>query len=141
SDSASYPSAGGANSTGNRGRSYRNDGVDIRPDDQGYYVFGIEEGEWLQYTVNVQESGINMILLEVAGEKEGASVSVRIDELALTNPVPIPPRGTLASSGGSSVSWQHLPVGIPVLPKGKAVIRIQAEKGGFLFKSLAFSRR
>ena len=60
-DTANYRLSTGKESTGNSGGVYRNDGVDIYrdPNDflENYYVGSIEDGEWLQYTVNVQEGG------------------------------------------------------------------------------------
>lgn len=146
-DSANYRYTPDVNTTGNRGHSYRNDGVDICPDENGYHVFHIEDGEWLQYTVNVKEEGINQLRLLVAAGTTGqrqtsglgqatvrGQITIRIDDHTLTNPVTIP-----AAPGDTS--WLALPVNIPVLDKGKTVLRVQAEKGGFSFKSLTFADR
>lgn len=53
-DTADYHVSTGKTTAGNRGRAYRNDGVDIgrninAPD--SYYVNHFETGEWLQYTI------------------------------------------------------------------------------------------
>lgn len=131
-DSASYHYTPGVHTTGNRGRAYRNDGVDIQPDGKGYHVFHIEDGEWLQYTVEVRETGIGRLLLQVADTTGGGQISIRVDDHTMTNPVPVPHTPTLTA-------WETVPVEIPELPLGKAAIRIHAEKGGFTLKSLAFS--
>ena len=59
-DTADYHTSTGKRTAGNRGRIYRNDGVDIAKDSaqyEKYYVNHIEKGEWLQYTVNVAQKG------------------------------------------------------------------------------------
>lgn len=56
-DTCNYRYTPGVHSEGNRGHTYRNDGVDIKKDEKGNpVVFSIENGEWLLYTTNVKES-------------------------------------------------------------------------------------
>jgi endoglucanase len=50
-DSASYQYTAGVNTRGNAGWTYRNDGVDIKNEKGVNYIFNIEDGEWLQYTI------------------------------------------------------------------------------------------
>lgn len=132
-DTASYHYTPGINTQGNRGRSYRNDGVDIRPDSSGYHIFHIEDGEWLQYTVNIVDEGISELLLEIATETASGQVTVHIDGQVLTQPIAVP-------TTGSVQQWQHIPVQIPALTKGTHVLRIHADKGGFNFKTIAFGQ-
>ena len=59
-DTANYRISSGKESMGNRGRMYRNDGVDIYEDSlqKGkWYVGHTEDGEWLQYTLDVLDAG------------------------------------------------------------------------------------
>ncbi len=60
-DVANYRTSDPREQGGNRGRMYRNDGVDIfagnAPDGNGYYVGRAEEGEWLKYTLDVADEG------------------------------------------------------------------------------------
>jgi endoglucanase len=133
SDTASYHYTPGMNTQGNRGRSYRNDGVDIRPDSLGHHVFHIENGEWLQYTVAVADEGITNLQLRVASETKAGRITVSIDGQTLAQPIAVP------MTGGEQ-KWVNVSVEIPTLTKGKNVIRIQAETGGFNFKSIAFGR-
>jgi len=132
-DTASYHYTPGINTQGNRGRSYRNDGVDIRPDSSGYHIFHIEDGEWLQYTVNIVDEGISELLLEIATETASGQVTVHIDGQVLTQPIAVP-------TTDSVQQWQHIPVQIPALTKGTHVLRIHADKGGFNFKTIAFGQ-
>ncbi|MGN6605298.1 MAG: cellulase family glycosylhydrolase [Ginsengibacter sp.] len=57
-DTSNYRYTPGVHSEGNRGHTYRNDGVDIKKDVSGDpVVFNIENGEWLLFTTNVVQSG------------------------------------------------------------------------------------
>lgn len=130
-DTASYHYTPGLNTQGNRGRSYRNDGVDIRPDSLGHHIFHIEDGEWLQYSVTVTDEGITGLQLQVASEIETGRINVSIDGQTLAQPITIP-------TTGDEEEWVLVPIEIPELTKGKNVIRIKAETGGFNLKSIAF---
>ncbi|MFB2118420.1 cellulase family glycosylhydrolase [Parapedobacter sp. 2B3] len=132
-DTASYHYTPGMNTQGNRGRSYRNDGVDILPDSTGHHVFHIEDGEWLQYTVDVVDEGIRSLTLTVASEKATGRVTILIDGQVLAYPSVVP------ATGGAQ-HWTHLAVEIPQLARGKHVLRVRADRGGFNFKSIAFGQ-
>jgi endoglucanase len=75
-DSSRYQYTPGVNTVGNKGNTYRNDGVDIQKDKDGPFVFNIEDGEWLQYTIDVKETGNYKIAFTVNAEKEGGKISV-----------------------------------------------------------------
>lgn len=132
-DTASYHYTPGLNTQGNRGRSYRNDGVDIHPDSSGYHIFHIEDGEWLQYTVAILDEGISSLSLNVASEAAGGKITLHIDGHALALPIMVP------ATGGAQ-HWTHIPVEIPQLSRGEHVLRVQADRGGFNFKSITFGR-
>ncbi len=132
-DTANYRYTPGVNTQGNRGRGYRNDGVDIRPDSTGYHIFHIEDGEWLRYTVDVADQGITQLYLLVASENNQGHVAVSVDGQSAEAPVVVP-----ATTGEQA--WVSLTIEIPELTTGKNVITITAEKGGFNFKSIAFGQ-
>jgi endoglucanase len=77
-DTASYQYTPGVNTTGNKGRTYRNDGVDIKTDATGPYIMSIEDGEWLQYTVNVKAKGVYSIRFAVAGNVNDGKLSLKL---------------------------------------------------------------
>lgn len=76
-----YVSTGGERTPWNRGRVYRNDGVDIEggpgAEAAGYYVGWTEAGEWLQYTIRVEAAGAYTVGIEHAGTEAGA-VSLQV---------------------------------------------------------------
>ena len=141
-DTARYQYASpSAPSAGNRGWSYRNDGVDIqaegsqpqtRPGQQlDYHVFNIEDGEWLQYTVNVADGGKYTISLTIAAAGGGGRLSFLCNDQLLAQDVVIPDTGGLAS-------WQTIELKNIRLPKGTDQLRIVADKGGFNFSQMKF---
>ncbi len=59
---------GKAETPGNSGRIYRNDGVDILVDGRGAYVTDFRSGEWMAYTLDARQAGTRPIVLETAGD-------------------------------------------------------------------------
>jgi endoglucanase len=127
-DTGNYRVSTGRNSAGNRGRMYRNDGVDIYRDSLNVlYVGNIEDGEWLQYTINVeQKSAYDLKIVAAAA----GNVTVFVDGKAVVENVVV----------GGQPGWQTQSLGKLNLDKGKHVIKVQANKGGFNFKELVLSK-
>lgn len=69
-DTASYHYTPGVNTQGNRGRTYRNDGVDIKEDENGPYIYHTEAGEWLQYSVEVKDAATYQVSVNYSGNGE-----------------------------------------------------------------------
>ncbi len=132
-DTASYHFTPGVDTQGNRGRSYRNDGVDIRSDSTGYHVFHIEDGEWLHYTLDVAEAGLTRLVLRLASSSEQGRVAIRIDGQPVSETLSVP------NTGGER-NWNDVELPIPAPGPGKHTLQIIAETGGFNFKSIAFGR-
>ncbi len=130
-DTASYQYTPGVNTAGNRGHAYRNDGVDIKADNTGYYVFDIEDGEWLQYTVNVQQGGNYIIrYYTVGGGNEGIiGLTANGKNLADTR---IP--AALNNTGSNPAAVQTTAAKSVQLQKGINTIRLHTIKGGFNLK-------
>jgi endoglucanase len=133
-DSASYRFTPGVNTTGNRGRTYRNDGVDIQKGKDGPYIFSIEDGEWLQYTVQARQTGIYNISLQVSATADTGRVSLLYDQSALVKQQPIP-----ATGGEQQTQTLHLKD--IRLEKGVNRLRVYADKGGFNLYAITISQR
>ena len=81
----------------NRGNVYRNEAVDIygfvcsdeenTKDCKGYAVGYTQEGEWLRYTVNFEESGEYEVKVNMATSSENAGVRLYIDGKAVTDAI------------------------------------------------------
>jgi endoglucanase len=130
-DSSRYQYTPGVNTVGNKGNTYRNDGVDIQKDKDGPFVFNIEDGEWLQYTIDVKETGNYKIAFTVNAEKEGGKISV-LNDGTLTGVF------NVAVTGGE---WKTVDVTETVsLRKGKNTLRLLFDKGGFTLRSMSFTK-
>ncbi len=82
------------NSEGNQGdATFRNDQVDIEvtSDATGEYnICYVLSGEWLEYTVQVNETGEYALDLRVANAGDAKSLHVEIDGVDVTGPVEVP---------------------------------------------------
>jgi hypothetical protein len=132
-DTARYQYTPGVNTVGNRGGAYRNDGVDIARDDNGFHVFNIEEGEWMEYTIQVHESGNYAVYATIASDKEGGRLSVLKNNAVLTT-ITVPDTKGLQNwqkAGGESVA----------LSRGTYHLRIYSNTGGYNLKNLVFEKQ
>lgn len=130
-DTASYMYTPGVKTQGNRGRSYRNDGVDIQRDDNGYHVFSIEDGEWLQYTVEVAKKGNYTAKFNVTTDNAAGQISLTVDNAASAGNVAL-------TNDDTSKNWHLAELKNIQLKKGVNKIRVYADKGGFNLKSIQF---
>ena len=133
-DSASYQYTPGVRTTGNRGRSYRNDGVDIQKGENGYYVYSIENDEWLQYTVQVATAGNYKLRFKTASDSAAGVVSV------LLNGKELIPALNLNNSGGAG-KWQTTTSAAVFLPAGTHRLRLIAKEGGYALESIEFLKQ
>lgn len=134
-DTANFRSSGN-NSVGNRGRVYRNDGVDIRRE-QGvanrYYVSDIAAGEWLQYTINLPSGGNFNLTLKTAAVADSGMVSIEVNGKATGKMVNIP-----ASGSDRTFTETIVPLS---LGKGVQRIRFWFIKGGFNFSAFRLDKK
>jgi hypothetical protein len=130
-DTADYHTSG-VRGVGNRGRVYRNDGVDIRMDtDDNYFVSNMETGEWLQYTLNVQQEGTYTLRLAVASDEDSAQLLLSFADTKISENISIP------NTGGIS-KWQNVEVPSVSLSSGKQVLKIFVQKGKDNLKNIQF---
>lgn len=133
-DTANYR-VSGQPGAGNKGNVYRNDGVDIFKDKTGndYYVGDIENGEWLQYTINVKKPGTYNIGFRLAAEKEGGLLQLENNKGTVYDRIAVTPTG-------SSDDWKNFELKNIKLSTGKKVLRVRVIGGGFNFKSFSFKQ-
>ncbi len=125
-DTANYRSSGKPG-TGNSGHFYRNDGVDIYKDFSKYntyYVGDIEDGEWMQYTINVLKTGNYNFNISVASIDDEGRFSISSNGKLLAKEVDVPATGNMHT-------WQTVTVKNVPLSAGKNRIKVFAVKGGF----------
>lgn len=131
-DTASYIYTPGVHTQGNRGHAYRNDGVDIQRDSLGYHIFSIEDGEWLQYTINVKKAGIYKIRFNVSSTNGDGKITTVIGAASPAATVNV--RAT-----GSDHNWKMTDPENIRLKAGNNKVRVIADKGDFTLKSIELS--
>jgi len=133
-DTANYRISSGKESMGNRGRTYRNDGVDIYEDSvqKGEWFVGhTEGGEWLQYTLNILEGGHYDLKISVSAGNGGGALSISNGSGEAKQSMNVP-------STGENINWEFITFKNILLQKGVNRLRIGIEKGGFNIKSIQF---
>ncbi|MCW3087453.1 MAG: glycosyl hydrolase family 5 [Sediminibacterium sp.] len=134
-DSASYQYTPGVNTAGNRGRAYRNDGVDIRAGkNSGYYIFNMEDGEWLDYSVDVERTGTYSVAFKIAPGTQAGTISLYSNGSVLVKEAPVP-------ASAETENWQLIKMENIQLRKGPMKLRVLIDKGGFELESIQFMKQ
>ncbi len=135
-DTGNYYISRGGRNAGNKGHTYRNDGVDIFKDDAQpgtYYVGSIEDSEWIQYTINVTDAASCTLSLKVAAENNGQA-SFIIDGKTVFD------KKNIAATGSLN-NWQTVSLGNMQLSKGGHIIKLYFNTGGFNLKQIIFAKQ
>lgn len=136
-DTANYHLSTNSFTAWNAGWQYRNDGVDIEectdasPANIGYNIGHIEDGEWLQYTVNSDSAAAYTVTFRSAANALPAILRLEINGLAATA------AHTLPITGGWQ-TWSNSSLNNVILPGGTNKVKVYFERGGSNFTSLAF---
>jgi hypothetical protein len=74
----------------NSGWSYRNDGVDIEKNtdnfnSNGFHVGFVQEGEWMKYTVQIEETAAYKAKIRVASQENGGTFFLSMDDQEVTS--------------------------------------------------------
>src|SRR6202011_5499129 len=108
-----------------------NEDVDIiSPYPLGFVVTNIEAGEWLTYTINVNQTGTYRLEAVISSENDSARFRAEVDGVDKTGSIAVPNTQwlgrfrTIARGGVSLTAGQH-------------ILRIYFERGGFNLDSLA----
>ncbi len=131
-DTASYMYTPGVHTQGNRGHTFRNDGVDIKNDSRlDPYVFSIEKGEWLLYTIEAAKAGSYNISLLTSGNNEGEISLYNDDQLCAGSMYFQPSKNedTFIKSGPASI----------MLHEGVNKLKIYFASEGFNFKGFTIT--
>ncbi len=123
-DTANYWVANGKHSSGNQGRIYRNDGVDISKKDDQLYVDHFETGEWLQYTLESAENKTFHVSLVLSNKIDGEIALEGVDKSVVKTP--------------ANDQWHTVEIGDVLFHKGKNTLRIKVPAGEFDFQSIHF---
>ncbi|OXA96338.1 cellulase family glycosylhydrolase [Flavobacterium hercynium] len=112
----------------NKGNTMRNDGVDILPckdaESNGYQVSFIEDGEWLQYTIEAPKEGKYNVALRYASENQEGKLHLEMDNGKKSTI-------TLLPVTGGNEKWTTIVLPEIALNKGPNKIKLVFDKGGF----------
>ncbi|MDD2995622.1 MAG: carbohydrate-binding protein [Paludibacter sp.] len=119
----------------NTGYAYRNDGVDIEncsdAVSNGFHVGWVEDGEWMQYSIQSAEAMTYNVLLRYASQSATARVYIEINGKRASKTV------SLSPSGGWSV-WKTAAIPNVIVPAGLLKVKIVFETGGVNFNYFQF---
>ena len=126
----------GTDSKWNSGNKMRNDGVDIKECDDvvsnGFCVTSIEDGEWLQFTINSSYDKVYDIIVRYSNQKEGGKLY-----LTNENGEKISTDFILPFSNGNK-KWKSAKLKKIKLNKGLNKVRVFFEKGNLDLNYLEF---
>jgi len=112
---------------------YRSDGVDIEQSaGGGYDVAEIRSGEWLEYTVSVEQAGTYDLTARVSSDAGGGALRVAVDGTDVTGTVDVP------ATGGWQ-SWTTVSATGIDLSAGEHVVRLTMEADLFNIDWFEFS--
>jgi len=118
----------------NKGRMYRNDGVDINECkdslSNGYAVSSIEDGEWLQYTVMNEKEGSFNINIRSSAKSDTGKLQLLVNGKIVAD--------RLLPDTKNDQVWQTSTLKNIRFRKGFNTIRVVALKGGFQLNYLQF---
>jgi hypothetical protein len=132
-DTADYHTSG-TPGRGNRGRTYRNDGVDISKDSshfEQYYVSDIEDGEWLQYSVSAQKPGRYTLKIYTSSLDKKGTISISLNNKLIAQNIYLPATGGMKN-------WKAIELHNVYLTGETDRLQIKATHGGFNFRQLEF---
>jgi O-glycosyl hydrolase len=113
------------NDSENQGKSYREDGVDIvkideNDESKGYAIGYTSTGEWLEYTIKVENDGEYPISANVASGSTTSNFRLLVDGEAITDEIAVPQ----TAENDWSV-YKVIEAGSTTLTAGEHVIRLE----------------
>lgn len=122
-------------SPANNGGAYRTDAVDIEGCSEGGFNVGwIDAQEWLEYTVNVTQTGTYKMDARVASISSSGSMQLEMDGVVITEILPV-------SSSGGWQNWQTLSKpGINLSSTGIHILRVKMTGGSFNLNKMVFTK-
>jgi endoglucanase len=119
---ATYHLSNGNFTAWNSGWSYRNDGVDIeRNSDQvnsnGYHIGFVNEGEWIKYTVDIEQTAVYKAKIRVATQETGGEFFLSIDDQEVTTT-------QIVSSTGDWAQFTTFEIDDIILPQGEHSLKL-----------------
>ena len=135
-DLANYSVTTGNYSAWNNGWAYRNDGVDIEPcsdnvNSNGFNVGFLEANEWMQYEVEIANSGVYDIHVRAASGGSGGRMHFAMGEADITPTSFTPPTGGWQD-------WETTIIPNVVLDASDTKLKFFVDQAGFNVNSFEF---
>ncbi|MCM8530886.1 MAG: malectin domain-containing carbohydrate-binding protein [Lentisphaeraceae bacterium] len=113
--------------SGNSGQQYRDTDVDIQVSSEGGYNVGwVKAGEWLEYTVDVSQSGFYDLTARVASAQSSSKTfSIDVDTVDVTGDI------TFSTGGAGWQSWQDASLEGIWLTAGEHILRLNFKSSSF----------
>ena len=140
-DDANYQLSSGNFQAWNSGWVYRNDGVDIEKTadttnlkGNGYHLGFVNKGEWVNYTLNIKESGVYSLYSSLAALDDGGKFQIEIDNEPVTSSLSV-------SATGDWNTFKIQQFDNIILKEGKHVLSFNIkELPAFNISTMEFSR-
>lgn len=119
---ADYNLSNGNFTAWNSGWSYRNDGVDIEKNtdninSNGFHVGFVNEGEWMKYTVDINETAVYKASIRLATEQTGGEFFLTIDDQEVTTT-------QVVSETGGWAQFTTFEINDIILPEGEHSLKL-----------------
>ncbi len=102
----------------NQGGEYREDGVDVVANDNGYAIGYTEAGEWLEYSVNVETENVYTLEARVASGGDNSSFRLFLDDELIADTIK-------AVNTGDWDTYTNVSVVTSKLSKGAHVLKLE----------------
>lgn len=127
-DVVNYKVETGAFAEWNQGKSMRNDGVDILPCNDlisnGFQVSYIENGEWLQFTIDSKSKNTYDVAIRYSSAKAGGKLHFETEDGKKSASLKLP-------ATGSDMFWKTITMHGVEINKGVNKVKVVFETGGF----------
>lgn len=119
---ATYHLSTGNFTAWNAGWAYRNDGVDIERNSDninsnGYHIGFVNEGEWIKYTVDIEQTAVYKAKIRVATQETGGEFFLTINDQEVTTT-------QVVSSTGGWTQFTTFEIDDIVLPQGEHSLKL-----------------
>ena len=137
-DFINYRIDSGSQGVWNKGGVMRNDGVDIQTSKDettnGYEVFDIEDGEWLQYTVTAQTAGSYNVSIRYSNHKQNGKLHLENEKGPISKELKLP------VVVNTKTNYETATLADVRLSEGENKIKVVFDKGGFSVNYIEFKK-
>jgi hypothetical protein len=105
----------------------------------GTHIGYIATGEWLLFTVDVQESGNYLVDFEITASGNGGKLHIEVDGINPWGLVDAPNNGSWSAFGWISARYPETPLPVIAMTEGKHKIKFYVDVATYNFRALRFT--